>query len=87
MLIDEQECIARTKRVIEIMGGVAVVAAVVGRSKGRVYSWTYPKAHHGTGGLIPAECQIVLLQNARRTGKPLAPADFFPPDDRGEEAA
>lgn len=86
MLIDEQDCIARARRIIDKMGGVAAVARICGRSKGRVYSWTYPKAQHGTGGLIPAECQLLLVIEAQRSGQPLRAEDFFPDWPQSEAA-
>ena len=63
--------------VITICGGFAATAAMAGRSEVRVRRWTYPKAKGGTGGLIPAESQHQLLDEARRQGKDLRPEHFF----------
>ncbi len=66
--------------VIEKCGGVARVAEITGRSTARIYRWMHEKARGGTGGLIPAECQQVLMEHARRHGLPLAAEDFFRQD-------
>ena len=64
--------------IIEICGGFKAVAQMTGRAVSRVHRWTYPKDRGGTGGLVPAEIQQVLLFEAVRQGKPLTPAHFFP---------
>lgn len=66
---------ART--IIEICGGARVVSEMVGRDETRVRRWGYPKSRGGSGGLIPSECQIVLLAEANRRGIPLKPEHFF----------
>lgn len=66
------------KSVIEICGGVKAVAEIVGRSETRVRRWGYPKDRGGTEGLVPAECQVALIEHARKTGLPLRPDHFFP---------
>lgn len=66
------------KTVIEICGGYAEVARITGRSEVRVRRWEYPKERGGTDGNIPAECQQLLMADARRTKKPLRPEHFFP---------
>lgn len=65
--------------VITICGGFRAVAEMVGRDETRVYRWTYPKERGGTGGLIPADCQQVLLNAAKKRGIPLRPEHFFAP--------
>jgi len=65
--------------VIHKCGGVAAVARIVERSPSRIRRWTYPKARGGTGGLIPAECQVALLAASRELGLGIEPGDFFPP--------
>lgn len=72
--------------VIEICGGTRVVADMVGRSQNRVRRWTYPKERGGTGGRIPSDMQVKILEVARLRGIPLQPSDFFraatqPPED------
>lgn len=54
---------------------------MVGRSYGRVLRWTYSKERGGTGGLIPADMQPILLRVAREEGLPLTPDDFFKEED------
>lgn len=76
-------------KVIEICGGFKAVARMTGRSEVRVRRWTYPKDRGGTGGLIPAEVQPVLLRAARDAGLPLEPTHFFAPEifSAGQEGA
>lgn len=67
-------------------GGYAEVARITGRSLVRVRRWTYPKERGGTGGLVPSDCQQVLLEGARQNGVNLKPEHFFervPPLRRG----
>lgn len=64
--------------VIEICGGFKVVAEIVGRDETRVRRWTYGKDRGGTGGLIPSECQQVIMDAARERGLPLTAEHFFP---------
>lgn len=66
---------ART--IIEICGGVAAVADMTGRSEGRVRRWTFSKERGGTGGIIPAESQIALFNEACKRGIDLRPDHFF----------
>lgn len=63
--------------VITICGGYAETARMSGRSQVRVRRWEYPKDKGGTGGLIPSDCQQILLDVARAEGKPLRPEHFF----------
>lgn len=71
------------KNVIEKFGhgefrkGVPVVADILGIHVTRVYRMTYEKKKGGTGGLIPAEHQIPLLEGAEKLGINLEPSDFF----------
>lgn len=74
------------KTIIELCGGFAVVAKITGRDETRVRRWTYPKSKGGSGGLIPAECQQLLMDEARRRGLPLAPEHFFPVRAETEDA-
>lgn len=64
--------------IIGICGGFEAVAMLTDRSEIRVRRWTYPKARGGTDGLIPADCQQVLMRAARDRGLPLSPEHFFP---------
>lgn len=76
---------ART--VIEICGGVDAVAAMTGRSKNRVRRWGYPKEQGGTGGLIPSDCQQLIMAAALTNGLPLLPSHFFRLPQTTEDAA
>lgn len=76
--------------VITICGGYAETARMSGRSEVRVRRWEYSKEKGGTGGLIPSECQQLLLDAARAEGKPLRPEHFFvapTPTPTAEDAA
>jgi hypothetical protein len=66
---------ART--VIEKLGGYERVAAIVGRHPTRVYRWMRPVSAGGTGGLVPAKYQVVLMDYARDHGICLKATDFF----------
>ena len=63
--------------IITICGGFEATAAMANRSEVRVRRWAYPKNRGGTGGLIPAECQQLLLDGAKRLGLDLRPEHFF----------
>lgn len=66
------------KSIIELCGGFAAVADMTGRNIAQVYRWTYAKEKGGTGGLIPADVQLKLMEAARAKGIPLTPEHFFP---------
>lgn len=72
------------ENVIEKFGDKATVANILGLSVTQIYRFTYPKKKGGTGGLIPAEHQQTLLNEARARGIKLFPSDFF---DQHEGAA
>jgi len=63
--------------VISICGGFSAVADITSRSEVRVRRWCYPKDRGGTGGLIPSECQQLLLDWSRKNGGALRPEHFF----------
>ncbi|MEW9304512.1 hypothetical protein [Labrys neptuniae] len=63
--------------VIKKVGGVEIVSTITGRSTARVYRWTYPKSHGGTGGFIPHEEALKLLDHAKANGISLTASDFF----------
>lgn len=73
--------------VITICGGFAATARMAARSEVRVRRWTYPKEKGGTGGLIPSDCQQVLLDVARSQGMDLRPEHFFTAPTPQEDAA
>ncbi len=64
--------------IISLCGGFEAVARMTNRSEVRVRRWTYPKSRGGTDGLIPSDCQKILMNAARRDGLPLTPMHFFP---------
>lgn len=68
------------KTVISLCGGFAETARLAGRSEIRVRRWAYPKDRGGTGGLVPSECMVTLLRNARDAGIDLRPEHFVPAD-------
>lgn len=70
--------------IITLCGGIEAVAEMVNRSTSRVHRWTYPKDRGGTGGLIPSESAMRLLDAARGRGIDLRPEHFFA---RAEDAA
>ena len=51
---------------------------MTGRNETRVRRWTYPKGKGGSDGLIPSDCQQVLMDEARKRKLPLKPEHFFP---------
>jgi hypothetical protein len=65
------------EQIIRKMGGVAKLVEITGLDKSRIYRWTYPKDRGGTGGLIPAHHQQVILEAAIRNGIDVRPNDFF----------
>jgi hypothetical protein len=67
------------ENVIRKCGGHQQVAEMAAVDLTRVYRWTYPKERGGTGGLVPARHQAVLLDAARSRGIDLKPEDFFAP--------
>ena len=73
--------------VIEVCGGIAETARLAERSENRVRRWTYPRDRGGTGGLVPSDCQQVLLKNARAAGVDLRPEHFFPAVEPLQEAS
>ena len=75
------------KTIIQICGGYAATALLAGRSEARVRRWEYPKARGGSDGLIPSDCQQVLLAAARRAGIDLRPDHFFPDPTSAEDRA
>lgn len=67
--------------VVRKIGGVEMTAVVCGVTKQTVYKWFYPthpaSGARGTGGLIPADRQQIILEWSRRNGNPVKPDDFF----------
>lgn len=74
------------KNVIDICGGFSKVAEMVERSETRVRRWTYSREKGGTDGLIPSDCQVKLLKEAKRRKIALKPEHFFPPIEETEDA-
>jgi hypothetical protein len=67
------------ENVIAKCGGHQAVADMLGVDISRVYRFTYPKERGGTDGHIPSKHQGRLLEEARKRGLKLRPADFFAP--------
>lgn len=65
------------KTVIARVGGVDKAAAITGKHVSRIYRWMYGKERGGTGGFVPHEDAVKLLEAAASESLPLAPADFF----------
>lgn len=59
------------------LGGLENLAAAAGVSLSRASRYRKPKEKGGTGGLIPASRQSLILQWAKANGKQVGPADFF----------
>jgi hypothetical protein len=72
--------------IIEQCGGVDSVAAVCNRNRTNVHRWKYAKEKGGTDGIIPADCQIILMRASAANGWGLKPEDFFPADLIGARA-
>lgn len=64
-------------RVIQKCGGVSNTARLAGRAVPSVHKWRHPKDKGGTGGLIPVEAQVSLMDAAQRGEVSLTPEDFF----------
>ena len=65
------------EQIINLMGGAQVVADVTGVDVSRVHRWKYDKGRGGTGGLIPARHQPVILEEAAKRRLDVRPEDFF----------
>jgi hypothetical protein len=66
------------KSILDLIG-VEVAARVTGKHISRVYRWTYPASRGGTGGIIPHNDAIKLLDHARGEKLALTEADFMRP--------
>lgn len=77
MPTDVQSLSPVAANVIKICGGYERVAQWLGLNLSTVYRFTYSRADSGTGGLIPAKYQAVLLTKARRAGIDLRSKHFF----------
>lgn len=65
------------KTITEICGGTTALAKLAECSYTRALRFTYPKDRGGTGGVIPADRQQILLDNAIAEGIKLRPEHFF----------
>jgi len=63
--------------VIEKLGGLDEAAEAARVHKSQPTRWRSPVSKGGTGGLIPAKRQQLMLAWAREKGLPLRPEDFF----------
>lgn len=64
-------------RIIEKFGGIDRTAEVISRHRSVVNRWLLSTDKGGTGGQVPGKHQNTLLEEARRAGIDLGPADFF----------
>jgi hypothetical protein len=82
-IMSKQTHLDPARRVIVAFGdgsltkGVDAIAAITGRSRSRIYRWTYPESRGGTGGIIPIPQARRLLAEARRRKLTLTAADFL----------
>lgn len=63
--------------------GLPKVMEITGRKSSVVYRWTYSKDNGGTGGIIPADSQQLLMAAARRGEIDITADDFFPLETEG----
>lgn len=57
--------------------GVEKAAEITGKHISRIYRWTHPKERGGTGGVIPHDDALKLLEYARGADIPITEADFL----------
>lgn len=67
--------------IIAKLGGVAKVASLAGIHRTRVSNWKRAREVGGTGGRIPQDHHLTLLDYARANEIPLSAADFLPVHD------
>ena len=65
------------QRIIDMLGGVAKVSEITGKSPVSVHKWTYDKERAGTGGHIPWASAELLLKHSQENGGDLRPDHFF----------
>jgi hypothetical protein len=71
------------KRVVAKCGGARRVSEITGRAIVTVHKWSLPRERGGTGGLIPTDMQVKLMDAALRGEVDLTPADFFDMPEAG----
>lgn len=64
-------------RIVATLGGVSAVAVRTDRDPSLVRKWRLPPPL-GTGGVVPENARLILLEMAREQGVPLSYADFAP---------
>jgi len=72
----EQWC-EPAKSVINKFGGSKIVASACKRDVTSVNRWRVTREKGGTGGLIPSQCQPLLLQFAKENQIEFKPSEFF----------
>lgn len=65
------------EKIIEKFGGAGELARALGVAPSTVYRWVYPRNRRGTGGIIPPENHLKILDLARERGIEISPEDFF----------
>lgn len=64
--------------IIELLGGVSAVAAMLEKDASTIRRWRMPRPE-GTGGSIPDDDKLRLIERAKKIGVALSWADFAPP--------
>lgn len=64
--------------IISKFGGAPALAEILDVDPSRVYRWAYPRERGGTDGHIPSKRQSKILEEAKKRGIKVSPADFFP---------
>lgn len=67
--------------IIEKFGGVSQVADILDKDESTIRRWRMPRPN-GTGGSIPDDDKVKLINAARKVGVSLAWRDFAPPEVR-----
>ncbi len=68
--------------VIEKMGGTKSVADILGKDESTIRRWRMPRPD-GTGGVIPDDDKVRLIEAAIGMGVSLRWRDFAPPSIKG----
>ncbi len=82
MNIEEHNQANIAQEIVELCGGVDVVAKWVKRTQKSIYCWGYPKDRGGCGGTIPAKYHSLLIDKANENGIELTHDMFFPKKEK-----
>ena len=75
--MNQSEASPVARKVVAKCGGARRVATLTGRAVVTVHKWSLPRSRGGSGGIIPAAAQALLMEAAIRGDVDLTPADFF----------